>query len=248
MNLSDLPNLPKFSHQKVEIICFSCSVKYKTRFCYATKNFQKFNNFFCKRCSNFEKFKKNPLLKDRLKERHGKNHPSFGKKRPDVSQRMSQFNPMKQQEARKKVSEWRKNMPKAIREKYSNAQKKCWEDGLFDGVPVGQCKWYEYTKKDGIKIKCQGTWELSVAKWLDDNDIEFDCHKGRIEYFDDEKKKRNYYPDFFLKKEKKYIDVKNDYHISISQKKFELIRLNNPHLNIEIWNKDFLLDKNILLK
>lgn len=67
-----------------------------------------------------------------------------------------------------------------------------WENGKYDNVKVGKCKWFDYIKNDGISCKLQGTWELAYAKWLDLNSIEFISHKGKIHYLDEFGKSRSY--------------------------------------------------------
>jgi len=149
-------------------------------------------------------------------------------------------NGMKKLEARKKVSEARKKMflnPK-IREEYSKKIKKAWEDGKFDGVRVGQCKWYEYEHSNGNIYKVQGTWELAFIKWLDDNGLEFRCHRGRIPYKLGDKNK-NYYPDFWIYKWKSYADVKCRYFYS--EEKFDAIKKSNPSVKVIILFKEDLI-------
>ena len=148
------------------------------------------------------------------------------------SETMSYNNPMFHSEARKKVSKWRRNMPPEIRKKYSEAQKKCWEEGKFDNVSVGRCKWFSYIDKSGTTHKCQGKWELAFAKWLDSHGVIFESHVGRISYRDELRQSRNYYPDFLIGFN--FIEIKNKHHMSLQRKKFELIFDQNPNCKIVI--------------
>lgn len=149
------------------------------------------------------------------------------------SETMRLNNPMKHQCVRDKVSKWRKNMPPEIRQKYSDAQKKCWESGKFDNVRVGQCRWFEYKKRNGKVIKLQGTWEYGFAKWADEKGLNFDAHKGRISYVLNGKTK-NYYPDFFIYDWNCYVEIKNKYHMNLQKQKFIALRKSNPNLKLLI--------------
>lgn len=72
-------------------------------------------------------------------------------------------------------------------------------------------KSYEY---NGIYF--DSSWEIEVAKSLDDNNIKW-IRPDRLFYKDNENKKRYYFPDFYLVDYDVYLDPKNDY------------LLNNPH-------------------
>jgi hypothetical protein len=144
-------------------------------------------------------------------------------------------NGMKQKEAREKVSNTRKEMFKNPdqRAKVARLTAEAWATGKYDGVKVGRCKWYNYEKKDGTIAKCQGTWELAYAKWLDENNIGFVSHRGRIKY-SAQGVEKSYYPDFYLVESDEYIDIKNQYHFSLNSEKFDLIRCQNPKIKIKI--------------
>lgn len=76
-----------------------------------------------------------------------------------------------------------------IKEKISNTKTKnnSWGRG-------GKSKWYLV---EGQKV--QGTFELSLANWLIDNNIKFISHNMKgIKYKDKDNKMRYYYPDFYL--------------------------------------------------
>ena len=85
----------------------------------------------------------------------------------------------------------------------------------------------------GFKLK--GSWELETAKWLDRNNIEW----NRPSYFpwqDDTGKNRKYYPDFYLVKENKYVDIKNDFLIQQHKVKLDSVVKQNK-INLEIVNR-----------
>jgi hypothetical protein len=144
-------------------------------------------------------------------------------------------NGMKQDEARKKVSNARKEMFKDPKKRKEISVKlaKAWADGKYDGVKVGRCKWYAFKKTDGTTIKCQGRWELAYARWLDKNSIRFLAHRGRISYEQDNIK-RSYYPDFYLIDSNVYIDIKNKYHFSLNEEKFAMIKKQHPEITLKL--------------
>jgi hypothetical protein len=149
-------------------------------------------------------------------------------------------NGMKQLEARKKVSEARKMMFKdpEIRKLYAEKTKNAWKNGKFDGVNVGQCKWFEYKHSDGQSYKVQGTWELAFIKWLDENKLEFLCHKKWIPY-DLNGEIKNWYPDFWVKEWNSYVDVKCE-HFYIKEK-FDAIEKSNPDIKVLVLFKPDLI-------
>lgn len=69
----------------------------------------------------------------------------------------------------------------------------------------GRCKKYLYTKKDGSKVWLQGSWELKLASFFDELNIEWDKNKNGFPYVF-ENKDRKYYPDFYVLG--KYVEVK----------------------------------------
>jgi hypothetical protein len=158
-------------------------------------------------------------------------------------------NGMKQSNAKIKASATRKKMMEnpEFRQAIAAKTRKAWADGKFDGVRVGQCKWFNYTKRDGSVIKLQGTWELAFAKWADDQELQFDTHKGRIKYNDEFGTERTYYPDFYVYDWQCWIDIKNDYHYQMQKKKFQLINESNPNKKIRIILKKELESLGVLL-
>lgn len=148
-------------------------------------------------------------------------------------------NPMKNIETRKKVGQTRsERMTDDERKKYSDGTKKAWEEGKFIGVNnAWKCLWYDYEHSNGNVYKVQGTWELKFIKWLDDNKLKFECHKGRIPYIDDENNSKNYYPDFFIYDWNLYIDIKSDFTYIGQERKFEILQNNNKNIKI-LFKKD----------
>lgn len=154
-------------------------------------------------------------------------------------------NPMKNPETQQKVGKTRsERMTVTERKKYSIALKKAWADGKFIGKKTTQCKWYDYTDQWGNNHKCQGTWELKFARYLDINNIKFISHNGKIPWKDDNGIEHNYYPDFFIPDWKSYVDVKAKYWLGKQKRKFELLKEQTTE-NIIILTETELLQKGI---
>jgi hypothetical protein len=158
-------------------------------------------------------------------------------------------NGMKKPEARAKASQTRKQMMQSreLREEISAQVRKAWADGKYEGVRVGQCKWFSFKKKDGTTIKLQGTWELAFAKWADEKSMTFATHKGRLAYVMDGQTK-SYYPDFFVEDWGCYVDIKNDYHMQLQKDKFQAIQSSNPNVKIRILGKEDLKQLGVSLR
>jgi hypothetical protein len=186
-----------------------------------------FDKDYCKKCWTSIRQKT-----DNAKLRMSKSIKEMIKRDPDWKVRNSiskkgiinigDSNGMKNEEAKLKVSTTRKELMKneSFRKSISEATKKAWKDGKFDGVSVGQSKWHTYTHSNGSTYTVQGTWELAFIKWLDENNMDFKCHRGRLSY-EHQGELHSYYPDFFVTDWNCYVDIKNDYHYSIQKYKFE---------------------------
>lgn len=173
---------------------------------------------------------------------------------PDIAKKLSiklkginlgDKNAAKRPEVRKRMSKTRREKVTSdpeYRKKMSEKVKAAWADGKFDGVAVGQCKWYKYSCSDGEEYKVQGTWELAYIKWLDKNGYNFKAHRGRIPYVIDGKSK-NYYPDFWVDDFDSYVEIKCK-HFYVKEK-FEAIRKANPKIKIMILFKQDLLNLGI---
>jgi hypothetical protein len=156
-------------------------------------------------------------------------------------------NGMKGEEARAKASRSRKKMLEnpEMRKLISEKTKNAWAEGKFEYVKVGKCKWHTHIKPNGESCKLQGTWELAFAKWMDENEIQYSSHKGRLKYYEDGKE-RFYYPDFQVG-ENDFVEIKSDYFLSLQPLKISLVIENNPGVKIELLTKNLLLEKGIKL-
>lgn len=81
----------------------------------------------------------------------------------------------------------------------------------------GSRKTIEY---NGIIL--ESSWELKLAKWLDEKKIKWIRPKP-IEWSDGQKT-RMYYPDFYLPKQNLYLDPKNPYCMELDAEKVKVVR------------------------
>lgn len=195
----------------------------------------------------------------------GEGNPAFGKtyrtklSHPEWANKISEThkqrghiigdkNPMKKKSVAAKMSVSRKKRfqnDEGFRKQHAEIMRNAWKNGKFNGVKVGLCKWYDFIKKNGNTCKVQGLWELTYAKWLDDNDINFVTHKGKLPY-EQHGKKKSYYPDFYLPDEDIYVEVKNEYHHSLNKEKIDLVRKHN-NVKIKLLFKQDLIQLGIEL-
>jgi hypothetical protein len=109
-------------------------------------------------------------------------------------------------ETKKKISEALKNRvwTEEQRKQHSEVMKiavKKHPNSYTKNNVVGRVKNIDY---NGVKLK--GKWELIVAKWLDDNQINWEHETKSFEY--EWNGVRNYYPDFYLPDFDFFIEVK----------------------------------------
>ena len=99
----------------------------------------------------------------------------------------------------------------------------------------GRCKWYNY---NGVWL--QGTWELGVAKKLDQffiNWIKTREEKYTFKYLDDNGKQHIYNPDFYLKSYDCFLEIKG-YWWGNDKRKMELVMQQHPSAKIIIIEKE----------
>jgi len=73
---------------------------------------------------------------------------------------------------------------------------------------AGRCKKIKFNSKIAGEVSLDGTWELEVAKYLDENDIEWRRNTKRFEYKNEEDCKSFYTPDFYILEHDIFIEVK----------------------------------------
>lgn len=99
----------------------------------------------------------------------------------------------------------------------------------------GKCKWYNY---NGVWL--QGTWELSIAKKLDQFFIDWIKTKEEkyiFKYLDDNGKQHIYNPDFYLENYDCFLEIKG-YWWGNDKRKMELVMQQYPSTKIIIIEKE----------
>jgi hypothetical protein len=82
---------------------------------------------------------------------------------------------------------------------------KRYDDGWMP--KAGRCKKILYESKICGNVSLDGTWELLLAEFLDNNNVDWKRNTKRFDYFFEDKW-RHYTPDFYLPKINIYIEVK----------------------------------------
>lgn len=152
-------------------------------------------------------------------------------------------NPMKRSDVASRMSKTRREKvtsDPAYRAHLSQKMREAWVDGKYEGVRVGQCDWHEHTRPNGEVVKLQGTWELALARFLDQRGIDYEAHRGRVPYHDSEGTERSYYPDLRIPALDAYVDVKNPLYEREHAKKLECVRACNPDMTLVVLNKQAL--------
>ena len=93
-------------------------------------------------------------------------------------------------------------------------------------------------------IRFDSKWEIGVAQWLDKNNLTWMYGHLGFKLSDN----RYYYPDFFIFEDKnliKIIEVKG-YFREENKKKFEMFLKEYPDIVTELWNKEVLINKDII--
>lgn len=129
----------------------------------------------------------------------------------------------------KEKEEWSKNRSDEMKIRYS----KGWES------KAGRTKKIHYKSNIAGEVLLDGTWELKVAMFFDQNDIKWERNKKRFLYKDKDKE-RTYCPDFFLVDSNLYVEVKG-YVTELDKIKWQQFTE-----KLEIWNKSVLKEKGIL--
>lgn len=81
--------------------------------------------------------------------------------------------------------------------------------------------WY-YNKFEGKEVLLESSWEVQIAKLLDEKNIEWARPKF-IKWVDSNSKIRRYFPDFYLPQIDVYLDPKNPYCMTKDKEKLEAV-------------------------
>lgn len=235
---SQCPEVRKLNSQNTKITM--SNPKWRKRRSEAAKEICSKKEFREDMSRKLKKIYENPELRNKISDcvkqafkKDPTNRVRQAKTMRERKRNVGETNGMKKQEAKDKVSKFRKEFfkNKENRLRLSVKVADAWKNGKFDKVRTGRCKWYLFKSKDMKEYKVQGTWELSFIKWLDNNNLSFTCHKGRINYILNGVN-RTYYPDFFIKEWNCFIDIKCSYFLK--PEKIKAIVECNPDLNIKI--------------
>ncbi len=104
---------------------------------------------------------------------------------------------------------------------------------------AGRCKKIKYDSKIAGIVLLDGSWELKVAIFLDENNIQWKRNTIRFPYYFDNRN-RYYTPDFYLIDEDCYIEVKG---YEIEKDRYKWAQFTKK---LQIWNKDKLIQLKIL--
>lgn len=97
-----------------------------------------------------------------------------------------------------------------------------------------------YKKYKYNNVTMDSSWEVDIAKWFDENNINWVREKiNFFRWIDSTNKKRRYHPDFYLPEYNIYIDTKNSYLIEKDKEKIEFVKT-NYNINLIVGNVEFI--------
>ena len=86
------------------------------------------------------------------------------------------------------------------------------------------CKRTEpYTRKDGTVVNLDSSYERTIAKILDEHEIDWIRPKP-LDWYSKDGVKHHYFPDFYLTKYDIYLDPKNDYCFKVQAEKISYVK------------------------
>lgn len=208
--------------QKKIKICLMCDKQF------ALANWK--NNKFC----SSECAKKQPNISKFNIYRKGK---SYQELYSDKSlKEIKEINEKKVESAKKTISNYTDEKKEKIHIIRSDAAKKSGNGGYRENSGRGKKSWYE-SKITG-RVFLHSSYELAYAKWLDENEINWERNKKWFNY-EFEGKVKKYYPDFFLIDENCYVEIKG------FETEKDILKWQFFPCNLKILKKDDLLKLNI---
>lgn len=237
-------------NKMVRLVCDKCSNEHTRDAKHYAKmkvKFPEFNMDYCNTCWI-------PILNNRPQRLENMRQGLINayNNKPELREKMSNIvkgrntgdnNPMKRPEVRAKVSATRSALMKipGYTDKFKHASLAAWARGVYDNVNTsGHSNWYEYLHSSNTVYKVQGRYELAFIKYLDANNLDFDCHKGKIPYVADDGLTHHYFPDFYVYQWKSYVDPKASHWYKVQKRKFELLFEQHPNLKLLILTEDKL--------
>jgi len=101
---------------------------------------------------------------------------------------------------------------------------------------AGRCEKIRYHSNIAGDVLLDGTWELKVSQYFDENNMKWIRNTKRFQYFNTIKNKNAFYtPDFYLINENKYIEVKG-YETELDRIKWS--QFTEP---LEVWKRKELI-------
>lgn len=203
----------KIRHQKEEyqFECLICKAKFKNK---------------DQLHSHYYQYHKNLIIEEKVKckNENCNNYTSLLKINDYVIKQNNEF-------CSKNCSSWYNGI---TIERYLSLNKNKINDFLYKGR-----LWYNYIDNFGIKHRLQGSYELALAKKLDEMNVKFISHPKGIKYIRNNKL-TYYFPDFYIPSKNLYVDTKSYYFLNLSGDKFKLFREQNPNINLVILTENLL--------
>lgn len=104
----------------------------------------------------------------------------------------------------------------------------------------GETNYKKFKYKD---IWFDSSWEVDLAKWMDERGIQWErSRKNMFFWVDENKNNRRYYPDFYLADFNIYLDPKNKFLQKKDAFKLEKVRLLN-NINLISGDLDFIKEQ-----
>lgn len=132
------------------------------------------------------------------------------------------------------TKEGRERISKSV----SKAIKKRYEEGWMP--KAGRCKKIKYSSPMAGEVMVDGTWELKVAEYFDQNKINWERNLKRFPYKNLKGTESHYTPDFYLPDFNLYVEVKG-YETDLDRCKWRQF----PE-NLEVWKKAKMKELNLL--
>lgn len=240
----------KTQEKMVELKCDACGeihTRLLAHYKKMKKKFVEFDKDYCNKCwvpilnNRPERLKR---MKDGLMAAYN-NRPELREKMSNIvkGRNAGDNNPMRRPEVRQKVSITRTKLMQdpVMREKFRQISLAAWARGCYDNVDTsGYSNWHTYLHSSGKEYRVQGRYELAFIKYLDEQNLTFECHKGKIPYTDDVGNTHHYFPDFYVYEWNCYVDPKATHWFKQQYKKFEWLRIQHPEIEIRILTEDKL--------
>jgi len=104
----------------------------------------------------------------------------------------------------------------------------------------GRCKKYKHISPIAGEVLLDGTWELAVAKWLDEMNYNWKRNTKRFQYVNLKNKISHYTPDFWVEELNGYLEVKG-YETELDRCKWS--QFVDP---LTVWKRNELIEMKII--